>query len=158
MFYFSSTTILFISQMLLRWLRVLNHIFYLLILYISRFKGSLYVCLLQITGYSSLCGSVEDLRKKTFDSDDQDHESMLLNVSFPKESFFTWFFFSISLAQVRTSKPHLISILSCGNCWCPRSSLIPESLNNGETLVSKVMTQRQISEEWACWVWWTLCE
>lgn len=72
-------------------LRVLNYGFYLLILYISRFKGSLYVCLLQITGYSSLCVSVEDLRKKTFNSDDQDHEAMLLNVSSPKESFVLFF-------------------------------------------------------------------
>ncbi|TWW58754.1 ELMO domain-containing protein 2 [Takifugu flavidus] len=44
------------------------------------FKGSLHVCLLQITGYSSLCVSVEDLRKKVFDSEDQDHEAMLFNL------------------------------------------------------------------------------
>lgn len=44
------------------------------------FNGSLYVCLLQITGYSRLCVSVENLRKKTFNSDDHDHEAMLLNL------------------------------------------------------------------------------
>uniref|UniRef100_A0A3Q3VZV8 ELMO domain-containing protein n=1 Tax=Mola mola TaxID=94237 RepID=A0A3Q3VZV8_MOLML len=44
------------------------------------FKGSLYVCLLQITGHSSLYLSVEDLRKEVFNSDNQEHEAALLKL------------------------------------------------------------------------------
>uniref|UniRef100_A0A3Q2QDB4 ELMO/CED-12 domain containing 2 n=1 Tax=Fundulus heteroclitus TaxID=8078 RepID=A0A3Q2QDB4_FUNHE len=44
------------------------------------FKGSLHVCLLQITGYSSLYSSVEDLRKEVFSSDNPEHEAMLLKL------------------------------------------------------------------------------
>lgn len=45
-----------------------------------RFKESLNICLLQITGYSSLYISVEDLRKEVFSSDNPEHEAMLLKV------------------------------------------------------------------------------
>lgn len=45
-----------------------------------RFKESLHICLLQITGYSSLYMSVEDLRKEVFSSDNPEHEAMLLKV------------------------------------------------------------------------------
>ncbi|KAM8773377.1 ELMO domain-containing protein 2 [Acanthopagrus schlegelii] len=44
------------------------------------FKGSLHICLLQITGHSSLYVSVEDLRKEVFSSDNQAHEAMLLKL------------------------------------------------------------------------------
>lgn len=50
--------------------------------YMSRFKGTLHICLLQITGYSSLYLSVEDLRKEVFNSENQEHEAMLLKVRF----------------------------------------------------------------------------
>lgn len=49
----------------------------------SRFKGTLHVCLLQITGYNTLFLSVEDLRKEVFSSDNQEHEALLLKVRFP---------------------------------------------------------------------------
>lgn len=49
----------------------------------SRFRGTLHVCLLQITGYNSLFLSVEDLRKEVFSSDNQEHEALLLKVRFP---------------------------------------------------------------------------
>ncbi|MEQ2245638.1 hypothetical protein ILYODFUR_030016 [Ilyodon furcidens] len=42
------------------------------------FKGSVHICLLQITGYSSLYSSVEDLRKEVFSSNNPEHEAMLL--------------------------------------------------------------------------------
>uniref|UniRef100_A0A3Q3ICZ4 ELMO domain-containing protein n=1 Tax=Monopterus albus TaxID=43700 RepID=A0A3Q3ICZ4_MONAL len=44
------------------------------------FKGSLHICLLQITGYSSLFISVEDLRKEVFSSENPEHEAMLLKL------------------------------------------------------------------------------
>lgn len=53
----------------------------------SRFKGTLHVCLLQITGYNSLYLSVEDLRKEAFDSENQEHEAMLLKVRFPASAY-----------------------------------------------------------------------
>lgn len=49
----------------------------------SRFKGTLHICLLQITGYNNLYLSVEDLRKEVFNSENQEHEAMLLKVRFP---------------------------------------------------------------------------
>ncbi|KAF7223609.1 ELMO domain-containing protein 2 [Nothobranchius furzeri] len=45
-----------------------------------QFKGTLHTCLLQITGYSSLYTSVEDLRKVVFSSENPDHEAMLLKL------------------------------------------------------------------------------
>uniref|UniRef100_A0A3B5A964 ELMO domain containing 2 n=1 Tax=Stegastes partitus TaxID=144197 RepID=A0A3B5A964_9TELE len=45
-----------------------------------QFKASLHICLLQITGYSSLYTSVEDLRKEVFSSDNPEHEAMLLKL------------------------------------------------------------------------------
>uniref|UniRef100_A0A3Q4GS75 ELMO/CED-12 domain containing 2 n=1 Tax=Neolamprologus brichardi TaxID=32507 RepID=A0A3Q4GS75_NEOBR len=48
-----------------------------------KFKESLHICLLQITGYSSLYISVEDLRKEVFSSDNPEHEAMLLKVWIP---------------------------------------------------------------------------
>uniref|UniRef100_A0A3P8R1T6 ELMO domain-containing protein n=1 Tax=Astatotilapia calliptera TaxID=8154 RepID=A0A3P8R1T6_ASTCA len=45
-----------------------------------KFKESLHICLLQITGYSSLYISVEDLRKEVFSSDNPEHEAMLLKL------------------------------------------------------------------------------
>ncbi|XP_047430894.1 ELMO domain-containing protein 2 [Mugil cephalus] len=45
-----------------------------------QFKENLHVCLLQITGYSSLYVCVEDLRKEVFCSDNPDHEVMLLKL------------------------------------------------------------------------------
>ncbi|XP_034044453.1 ELMO domain-containing protein 2 [Thalassophryne amazonica] len=44
------------------------------------FKGSLHICLLQITGYNSLYIMVEDLRKEVFNSENLEHESMLLKL------------------------------------------------------------------------------
>ncbi|XP_013863248.1 ELMO domain-containing protein 2 [Austrofundulus limnaeus] len=44
------------------------------------FKGSLHICLLQITGYSSLYTSVEELRKEVFSSENPEHEAMLLKL------------------------------------------------------------------------------
>uniref|UniRef100_A0A3B3BDW4 ELMO/CED-12 domain containing 2 n=1 Tax=Oryzias melastigma TaxID=30732 RepID=A0A3B3BDW4_ORYME len=44
------------------------------------FKGNLHICLLQITGYSSLYVSVEDLRKEPFSSENPEHEAMLLKL------------------------------------------------------------------------------
>lgn len=44
------------------------------------FKGSLHNCLLQITGYSSLYLSVEELRKEVFASENPEHEAMLLKL------------------------------------------------------------------------------
>lgn len=44
------------------------------------FKKSLHLCLLQITGYSSLYTSVEELRKVVFDSENEQHEAMLLKL------------------------------------------------------------------------------
>uniref|UniRef100_A0A3P8SW26 ELMO/CED-12 domain containing 2 n=1 Tax=Amphiprion percula TaxID=161767 RepID=A0A3P8SW26_AMPPE len=45
-----------------------------------QFKASLNICLLQITGYSSLYVSVEDLRKEVFSADNLEHEAMLLKL------------------------------------------------------------------------------
>ncbi|XP_015227066.1 PREDICTED: ELMO domain-containing protein 2 [Cyprinodon variegatus] len=45
-----------------------------------QFRGRLHVCLLQITGYSSLFSSVEDLRKEVFSSECPQHEAMLLKL------------------------------------------------------------------------------
>lgn len=44
------------------------------------FKERLHVCLLQITGHSSLYATVEDLRKEVFNSENQEHETMLLKL------------------------------------------------------------------------------
>ncbi|XP_076003976.1 ELMO domain-containing protein 2 [Genypterus blacodes] len=44
------------------------------------FKESLHVCLAQITGYKSLYVSVENLRKEVFNSDNVEHETMLLKL------------------------------------------------------------------------------
>ncbi|XP_034544426.1 ELMO domain-containing protein 2 [Notolabrus celidotus] len=44
------------------------------------FRENLHICLLQITGYSSLFVCVEDVRKEVFDSEDQKHEAMLLKL------------------------------------------------------------------------------
>nr|XP_046272100.1 ELMO domain-containing protein 2 [Scatophagus argus] len=44
------------------------------------FKESLHICLLQITGYSSLYVTVEDLRKRVYNSESQEHEAMLLKL------------------------------------------------------------------------------
>lgn len=53
------------------------------VLFFFRFKGNLHICLLQITGYSSLYVSVEDLRKEPFSSENPEHEAMLLKVRTP---------------------------------------------------------------------------
>ncbi|XP_068177394.1 ELMO domain-containing protein 2 [Antennarius striatus] len=45
-----------------------------------QFKKSLQICLLQITGHSSLCVSVEDMRKQVFTSESQEHEAKLLKL------------------------------------------------------------------------------
>ncbi|XP_028304982.1 ELMO domain-containing protein 2 [Gouania willdenowi] len=45
-----------------------------------QFKERLHICLLQITGYSSLFVSVENLRKEVFDSDNPEHEAMLMKL------------------------------------------------------------------------------
>ncbi|KAK2817175.1 hypothetical protein Q5P01_025366 [Channa striata] len=45
-----------------------------------QFKENLHICLLQITGYSSLFISVEDLRKEVFNSENAEHEAMLLKL------------------------------------------------------------------------------
>nr|XP_057920486.1 ELMO domain-containing protein 2 [Doryrhamphus excisus] len=44
------------------------------------FKESLHTSLLQITGYKRLYASVEDTRKEVFNSDNQEHEAMLLKL------------------------------------------------------------------------------
>ncbi|XP_033942393.1 ELMO domain-containing protein 2 [Pseudochaenichthys georgianus] len=44
------------------------------------FKESLHICLLQITGNSSLYVSVENMRKEVFSSENQEHEAMLLKL------------------------------------------------------------------------------
>lgn len=44
------------------------------------FKESLHTCLLQITGYNHLYVAVEDLRKEVFNSDNPEHETMLLKL------------------------------------------------------------------------------
>ncbi|XP_058497125.1 ELMO domain-containing protein 2 [Solea solea] len=44
------------------------------------FKENLHTCLLQITGYSSLYMSVEDLRKEVFSSENKGHEAMILKL------------------------------------------------------------------------------
>ncbi|XP_066535198.1 ELMO domain-containing protein 2 [Hoplias malabaricus] len=44
------------------------------------FKGNLRQCLLQISGYNTLFTDVEDLRKGVFDSENEDHEKMLLKL------------------------------------------------------------------------------
>lgn len=45
-----------------------------------RFKGNLRQCLLQINGYNNLFEAVEELRKEVFDSENEEHENMLLKV------------------------------------------------------------------------------
>ncbi|XP_062852309.1 ELMO domain-containing protein 2 [Trichomycterus rosablanca] len=45
-----------------------------------KFKVHLQLCLLQISGYSALFTGVEDLRKEVYDSDNEDHEKMLLKL------------------------------------------------------------------------------
>ncbi|XP_065151321.2 ELMO domain-containing protein 2 isoform X2 [Paramisgurnus dabryanus] len=45
-----------------------------------RFKMNLQQCLLQITGYSELFETVEELRKEVFDSENEEHERMLLKL------------------------------------------------------------------------------
>ncbi|XP_029016778.1 ELMO domain-containing protein 2 [Betta splendens] len=45
-----------------------------------QFKENLHTCLLQITGYSSLFKSVEELRKEVFSSEKVEHEAMLLKL------------------------------------------------------------------------------
>ncbi len=50
---------------------------------LSRFKERLHTCLVQITGHSSLFVSVEALRKEVFNSENQEHEAMLLKVRVP---------------------------------------------------------------------------
>ncbi|XP_061101192.1 ELMO domain-containing protein 2 isoform X1 [Conger conger] len=44
------------------------------------FKTSLQVCLMQISGYKILYGSVEELRKQPFDCENNSHETMLLRL------------------------------------------------------------------------------
>ncbi|XP_026888329.2 ELMO domain-containing protein 2 isoform X2 [Electrophorus electricus] len=44
------------------------------------FKVSFQQCLLQISGYNTLFASVENLRKEAFDSENQQHEEMLLKL------------------------------------------------------------------------------
>ncbi|KAL7889424.1 hypothetical protein AOLI_G00016820 [Acnodon oligacanthus] len=44
------------------------------------FKGNLQQCLLQISGYNTLFTTVEELRKEVFDSENEDHEKMLLKL------------------------------------------------------------------------------
>ncbi|XP_076830778.1 ELMO domain-containing protein 2 [Brachyhypopomus gauderio] len=44
------------------------------------FKVNLQQCLVQISGYNTLFALVEDLRKEVFDSDNKEHEKMLLKL------------------------------------------------------------------------------
>lgn len=44
------------------------------------FKMNLQVCLGQISGYKRLYASVEEMRKQPFDSENSDHEAMLVNL------------------------------------------------------------------------------
>uniref|UniRef100_A0A9J7XDB8 ELMO/CED-12 domain containing 2 n=1 Tax=Cyprinus carpio carpio TaxID=630221 RepID=A0A9J7XDB8_CYPCA len=44
------------------------------------FKANLRQCLLQINGYSELFEAVEELRKQVFDSENKEHENMLLKL------------------------------------------------------------------------------
>lgn len=44
------------------------------------FKVNLQQCLMQISGYNTLFDAVEDLRKEVFDSENEDHEKMLLKL------------------------------------------------------------------------------
>lgn len=46
----------------------------------SRFKTNLHMSLLQITGYKKLYLDVENLRKVTYDSDNEEHEEQLIEV------------------------------------------------------------------------------
>lgn len=47
----------------------------------SRLGVSLQACLLQIVGYRNLIAEVEKLRREAYDSEDPQHEEMLLKVS-----------------------------------------------------------------------------
>ena len=49
---------------------------------IFSFKISMKACLLQISGYKQLYLDVESVRKKPYDSDNLQHEKMLIKVSF----------------------------------------------------------------------------
>ncbi|XP_006011129.1 ELMO domain-containing protein 2 [Latimeria chalumnae] len=54
----------------------------------TQFKSSLHLCLLQISGYKKLYLEVEDLRKQPYDSENKQHENMLLklwNLLMPEE-------------------------------------------------------------------------
>lgn len=46
-----------------------------------RFKVNLHQCLIQISGYNVLFTTVEELRQEVFDSENEEHEKMLLKVS-----------------------------------------------------------------------------
>ncbi|XP_053477997.1 ELMO domain-containing protein 2 isoform X1 [Ictalurus furcatus] len=45
-----------------------------------KFKVNLHQCLIQISGYNTLFTTVEELRKVTFDSENEEHEKMLLKL------------------------------------------------------------------------------
>lgn len=42
---------------------------------------NLHKCLIQISGYNTLFTTVEELRKEVFDSENEEHEKLLLKVS-----------------------------------------------------------------------------
>ncbi|KAG2465856.1 ELMO domain-containing protein 2 [Polypterus senegalus] len=46
----------------------------------AEFKVNLKVCLLQICGYKNLMKNVEDLRKQVFDSENDEHEALLMKL------------------------------------------------------------------------------
>lgn len=50
--------------------------------FIFSFKICMKACLLQITGYKQLYLDVENVRKKPYDSDNLQHEKLLLKVNF----------------------------------------------------------------------------
>lgn len=60
----------------------------------SRFKVHLKQCLVQISGYSALFTCVEDLRKEVYDSENEEHERMLLKVSYSEMVTQRWFVFN----------------------------------------------------------------
>ena len=66
---------------------------------------SLQACLLQIVGYRNLIADVEKLRRESYDSDNPQHEEMLLKVS-------PWTHFSSSLRSANVAKP-----LLCARHW-----------------------------------------
>ncbi len=74
-----------------------------------RFKVNLRQCLLQINGYKELFEAVEELRKQVFDSENEEHENMLLKV------IYLIFLIILRGLSFRGSQFCLFSV-SCGIC------------------------------------------